>query len=191
LSVNGGTEPQKYKDGAILFALKKPSTRPMGTGTTAFNTATVSLLKIKRLTARAIGQTQPLYQEVEDIQLEFYANQTSRFVQINTIREGEERAINVQSFSFGKPKDDEMLVLIANIEQLPLTSAKKDTRFNVYRKSNNFGNGTQKLFVTKSYWTKPQKLPGGGMSKPYEVKVNAYELTVQINIDNGQTTAKN
>jgi hypothetical protein len=34
--------------------------------------------------------------------------------------------------------------------------------------------------VPKSYWTKPERLPGGGMSKPREVKVNAYELTLQI-----------
>lgn len=191
LSVNSGTEAQRYTDGAILFALKKGPRPPIGGGTTVFNNASVSLMKIKRLQARSFPGNAILYNEVEDIQFEFFANHTARVVSLTGFRENQEKTFNLPTIIFSKPKDDEMVVLIANIEQLPLTSAKKDTRFAVFKKVNSFGNGTQKLIITKSFWTKPERLPGGGMSKPREVKVNAYELTVQVTIGNSDVISKN
>jgi len=177
LGVNPGTKPARYKDGEILYALKKSIRPPIGS---ILGTTTVTATKIKRLPARSLPGNDVLYNPIEDIQLELYANQTSQVTTLNGMREGEERPLNVPAISFPNASGDGFTVLIANVEQFPLSSAKKDTRFVVYNKSNNFGVGTQKLMVPKSYWTKPERLPGGGMSKPREVKVNAYELTLQI-----------
>lgn len=179
LGVNSGTQAQRYKDGSIQFALKRGPRVPIGT---AFNMADVTLLSIKRLTTRSFPNREILYKEVEDIQLLFYVNNTLRVAEVNQIKEGETRNLTVQKVSFSKPKDTENIVLIANVEQLPLMGDNKDSRFAIYNKNTNFGKGTQRMVVTKSYWEKPQKLPGGGMTKPREVKIDAYELTVQINI---------
>ncbi|MFN7118578.1 MAG: hypothetical protein ACK4TA_17400 [Saprospiraceae bacterium] len=181
LGVNSGTKAQKYKDGAILFALKKLNRpRPIGIGATAFSTATVRFLNIKRLNARSVPDNQILYADAENIQLTLYVNHTLRAAEVNNIREGEERPLHIESVSIPRPGDNDMLILIGNVEQLSFNSALKDSRYAVYRKAENFGNGVQKLVVTKSYWTKPQRLPGGGTTKPQQVKVPAYEITYQI-----------
>lgn len=190
LGVQPGTANQQYKDGEVLFAFKK-SNRPIGRTTAAFNTGTVKLLKIKRLQARSLPGNDYLYNEIENIQLEFYINQTPLFTEVNNIPEGEERALSLQAVSFPKPGKDDMLVLIGNIEQVPLTGSLKDSNFDVFKKGNNFGNGVRSFIITKSYWSKPRRLPNGGMTKPQQIKVPAYELTVQITVPQGNVMTKN
>lgn len=176
LGVDAGQEPT-YTNGAIKYAYKKIF-KPMGT-TTALNNVTITLKSIKRLPARD-GSGQVLYAAKEDIQVEFYANQTLRSATLSQVADGEERVLNVPVITISKPANDGMVVLIGNI--LQTGTFQKDTRFVVFNRNGNFGNGTQKLIVQKSYWQRPQRLPGGGMTKPLEMKVNAYELTVQINV---------
>ena len=69
---------------------------------------------------------------------------------------------------------------IANVEQL--TSFQRDTRFQVFTKETNFGNGTQTIMVQKTYWLPPQRLPDGRLTKPIEQRVDAYEITARINV---------
>lgn len=181
LGINSGTPAAKYKDGEVLYGLKKSIRPPIGT---ALNQASVNVLNIKRLNARSFLNNEVLYYPAEDIQVLFYVNNTLRVTQLSQVKEGETRPLNMQSVAFTSPGDAQNIVLIANVEQTQFNATQKDTRYTVYNKSNNFGKGTQKIIVSKSFWEKPRKLPGGGMTKPREVKVDAYELTVQINMPN-------
>jgi hypothetical protein len=70
-------------------------------------------------------------------------------------------------------------VLILNVEQL--TSFQRDSRFAVYSRDNDFGNGTRKVVVRKTYWEPPQRLPDGRLTKPTKREVDAYEITVLVN----------
>ena len=173
LSVKPGDPPQ-YESGEIKYALKKTIKPPIEI---AFNQVTVALKSIKRLKARDESNG-ILYAPNEDIQISFYANQTLRVTSVTQIKEEEQRNLSVPNIVLPRPGSDGLVVLISNVEQSNFT---KDSRFVVFNKSNNFGNGVQKLVIQKSYWRKPQKLPNGQMTKPIEVKVNAYELAIEIN----------
>lgn len=175
LSVDSGSAPH-YEFGEVKFALKKGFKPPIGT---AFDQATVTLKSIKRLAARD-NTGNALYTPMEDIQILFYANQTLRVANLTQMKEGEERPLNVQSIIFPRPAPNGLIVLIGNVEQQNSNNI-TDSRFAAFNKTVNYGHGVQKLIVQKSYWLKPQRLPNGQMTKPLEVKVNAYEFTVQIN----------
>jgi hypothetical protein len=140
--------------------------------------ASVTFQTIKRLSARTIrGET--LYNEVEDIQLVFYANHTARSAELHDMREGEERTLNMPVIALGPLRGDAQLVLITNVEQL--TSYQRDSRFRVFTRATGFGHGVQKLIVGKTYWEPPRRLPDGRLTKPTEHVVDAYEITVLIN----------
>lgn len=177
LGIESGDLPD-YRNGSIKFAYKKRLIVDGGGTTTGANSVTITLKSIKRLAARSIDG-QILYTPLENIQIELYGNQTLRTASVNQINEGEERVLNIQEISIGRPADDGTVVLIANIAQLPAFT--KDTRFVVFGINTNFGNGIQKLVIQKSYWEKSQGLPNDKKSKPVERKMNAYELTVQVN----------
>ena len=181
LGLNPGTnEANNYKDAVIKYEYKKPIFNGGG-GTNIYNTIDVNLLSIKRLSARSQPGNQILYQPQEDLQLSFYVNQTLKVAQISQISEGDVRNLNLGNIQLTKPADNGSVILIAKIEQQPQLSV-KDSQFEVFYKSNNFGNGTQKLVVQKTYWLPPQHLPGGGTTKPTKVSIDAYELTVSINV---------
>ena len=181
LGLNPGTNAANhYKDAIVKYEYKNPGFG--GTdGTNIFNTVDVNVVSIKRLQAHSFPDNQILYHPVEDIQISFYTNQTLKATQITGISEGQVRNLNLGSIRFIKPDNNGSIVLIAKIEQLPLASL-SNSQFEVFYKNNNFGNGTQKLVVQKIYWMPPQHLPGGGTSKPQKVSVDAYELTVSINV---------
>ena len=170
LGVDPGTAPA-YDDGEIRFSYVKPPFKIL----TPYNSVIVTLQSIKRLNARNASGT-ILYNPVEDIQLEVYANQEMRSAVLDDMKEGEERSLNAEPITLQRPKDNEVLVLIANIIQLP---AFEDSRFVIYNSTVNFGNGVQTIIVQKSYWT-TIKLPDGSTSKPIEVKVDAYEIKVKV-----------
>lgn len=183
LSVIPGDAPD-YRFGEIKYALKKSFKPPIGT---ALNQVTVSLKSIKRLKARDESGN-VLYAPNEDIQILFYANQTLRATSLTQIKEFEERALNVPNVVFSRPADNGNVVLIGNIEQ---STNMTDSRYQVFNKSNNFGNGTQKMAIQKIYWSKPRRLPNGQMTKPIKMHVDAYELTVQINAPSPVVKAAN
>lgn len=172
LGVTPGVQ-EDYSDGQINYQLV-PFRRPLAS---AFD-ASVTFQKIKRLPARTL-QGAVLYDAVEDIQLVFYANQTGRSAQLLEMHEGEERSLSMPAIDVGQLRGNASLVLITNVEQL--SSYQRDSRFAVYTRDNNFGNGTQKIVVKKVYWEPPKPLPNGHLGKPTRQEVDAYEITVLIN----------
>jgi hypothetical protein len=172
LGVTPGTAPD-YRDGQIDYALVRvPRSLP-----TAWD-ASVTFQSIKRLPARTLGGD-VLYNDAEDIQLVFYANQTGRSAQLLEMREGDERSLGMPAVELGRLGGGAQLVLILNVEQL--TSFQRDSRFAVYSRDNDFGNGTRKVVVRKTYWEPPQRLPDGRLTKPTKREVDAYEITVLVN----------
>jgi hypothetical protein len=120
------------------------------------------------------------YKEVEDIQLEFYVNQTLQSAQVTGMRESDVRDLSLPTVSTPRPGPNSTIVVIANIAQQPSLSP-TDTRFNVFKKNVNFGNGTQQLIITKAFFEPPRRLLDGRMTKPIERQVDAYQITVNIN----------
>jgi hypothetical protein len=162
-----------YTDATINYKL----VRTLRTLPTPWD-ASVTFQKIKRLPARTL-RGEPLYNEVEDIQLVFYAGQTARSAELHEMREGEERSLTMPTIELGQLRGDAQLVLITNVEQL--TSYQRDSRFRVFTSATDFGHGVQKIIVSKTYWEPPRRLPGGSMTKPTEHYVDAYEITVLVN----------
>ena len=71
------------------------------------------------------------------------------------------------------PPSDGQLVVIADIVYNDLNS--EDSTFAVFGKSSNFGSGTQKLTVQKSWF-----MPAQNGNKPYKVYADGYYVTLQI-----------
>lgn len=70
-------------------------------------------------------------------------------------------------------------MLIANvIQNVAVGTQPTDSAFLVFGKDTNFGNGTQKIRIQKSYSTPADPKTG---AKPLRTFVDAYELTVQVN----------
>jgi hypothetical protein len=174
LGLDPGTEQQAYTDAAIYY--KKVMVPPHLP--TPFD-ASVTFEKIKRLPAHTLNG-EVLYNAMEDIQLLFYANQVLRTTHLDDMKEGEERALTMAPVELGRLGGSASLVLILNVEQL--TSFQRDTRFRVFTRESNFGNGTQTIVVQKTYWLPPQRLPDGRLTKPTEQRVDAYEITARVNV---------
>jgi hypothetical protein len=176
LGIESGDAPD-FRNGSIKYSYKKPFAGGGGGTSTGVNNVVITLKSIKRLPARSTDG-QILYNPSENIQLELYGNNTLQTSMLDGFNEGEERLLNVPAIIVNRPANDGSVILIANITQLPAFT--KDTRFSVLGINTNFGNGTHKLVIQKSYWEKAGGLPGGKVNKPVERKVNAYELTIQI-----------
>ncbi len=183
LGLDPGSASKNYVDGAILFSLPPKLT----VATTAFNQASVTLQRIRRLQARGNGGI--LYLPSEDLRLNVYVNQTLRSIEVLGMKEGDDRALNVQPVSFPKPSGDATVVVIGNTVQ-ELESDLTDSQFMVFGKAQNFGNGVQKLTIQKVYWTQPQTLPGGQRTKPLKNYVDAYELTFQVSIPTNEVIGR-
>jgi hypothetical protein len=177
LGVDPGVRPD-YTDASVLYSYKPVFRAPIESA--ANRNAVITLKNLKRLVARGDGGV--LYQDAENIGLEFYADHTLRYASFNNIRENDVVPINLQPISIPRPSTNNIIVLIANIIQQ--TGSQENTRFAVFGKNENWGNGDQKIIIQKSYWTQPQRLPGGGMTKPIQNWVDAYELTVNLSIPN-------
>ena len=141
------------------------------------NNISISVQSIKRLNSHD-DNGNILYDSLENINLEVYANHELLTFPINQISIGQEINLSENIISTPKPKQNGSLILIANVIQS--NSLMTDSRFVVFANSSNFGNGTQKLIIKKKYIEKPHKLPNGQMSKSREVYVDAYELTIVI-----------
>lgn len=137
----------------------------------------ISVDSIKRLPANNFESGTVLYDSVENINVEIYANHSAKNFSLAQIREGQTRLFTDNKMLVGRPGTGGSLILIANVTQ---ANNRRDTRFIVFNSNQNFGNGVQKLIVRKSYFTKPTRLPNGSLSKPMEVFRDAYEITVTI-----------
>lgn len=159
-------EPPDYRFGFIAY--NKPARIPPFAGTRPVPSVEVRFRKLKRLSAHG------LYQPVEEIRLEAYANQTSRQSPILTMREGDELNLNFPPFSV-KTDAVDLLVVIANINQQP-NGLPQDSAFDAWPKSMNFSPGLHTLRIAKVDW----ESPGPGRPKPTARRVPAYELTYEV-----------
>lgn len=161
--------PPRYRDGDILFRTARIPRLPFGRSSWTFT-------KIRRLQARThLGAV--LYDDVENLQLTLYVNQTIRTVQVDGMREGDERVLTLDPVRLGLLHGAAALVLIANVQQT--TRPVRDTRFLVFSETS-LPSGTQTLVVRKTYWEPPLRLPDGRLTKPIERQIDAYEITVSV-----------
>ena len=170
--------PPNYDNSWVTYHLTP--TRP-DIFTSANNTISVSIKSIKRLAAKNYETNSILYDEHENITLEMFVNQKALTFTIDDIMEGQERILPDNNTLLKKPNDTGSLILLANIMQANFF---KDSRYLLFNKAQNFGNGTRKLIVQKPFWSKPIRLPNGSMSKPQLRLVDAYEITVDIKVQN-------
>lgn len=175
LGVDPGNEANTYKDGSIEYSLPRRQHIVVG----GFNQASVKVQSIKRLQARVNGAI--YYQPSEDVHLDLYVNQTLSSAEVKGMKEGDERTLNIQPVTFQSPTGDGTIVVIGNVVQ-EQGGYETDSQFMAFGHAQNFGNGTQKLIVRKSYWIPAHRLPDGSMTKPMQSFVDAYELTLLVNI---------
>jgi hypothetical protein len=182
LGVTPGTESNNhYKDGEVRFSYNKPRVI-IGGGILTNSNVTVTIQSIKRLAAHN-NYNMPLYQPVENITLQVYVNESEKVIQVGNMKEGDVFPIQNTAVNLPIPADTGMIVIIADIIQNTYNYA-EDSEWDVYKKNTNFGNGTQQLTVTKSYFEQPRSLPGGGISKPIKVTVGAYEISMLVGMPN-------
>jgi len=154
-------------------------------GATALNQTTVRLVSLKRLVAHDL-QGGVLYQPSEAPALEVYANFQHLHLPLAPMLEGQQIALNAPPLTLSGLGNTQPLVLIANIIQnVAINTVPTDTRWALFDKSMNFGNGTRTIRIPKFYTVQANPQTG---AKPYRVAVDAYELTVQITAP-GQLTA--
>lgn len=185
LDVKPGTDQANhYKDSEIRYNM--PKALPAD-----HENIEISLLSFKRLYAHTYPDFKVLYQEEEDIELEFYVNQVRQVITINKMREEQEYQLNIGKIIFPKTQNEELLVHVANLKFKQLPEYKKTTEVLAFNKLNNFGHGLHKIVFYKSYNLKLAPLPSGEMPHPYEVKLPAYELTLRINVKKPEAMARN
>jgi len=166
-----GASPGKYVgDPFAYIAYDQPSRFGAVRADLASSNVVVTFQRLKRLRARGAGSI--LYQPVETILLETYANFATRQSAVLTMREDDE--VNLDSMVL-KASALESLVVIANIRQQP-TSQPEDSAFVATGRAANYSPGTHTLQITKVF-IEP---PGPGHSKPLQVRVPAYELTYTV-----------
>ncbi len=170
--------PPNYDNSWVTYHLTP--TRP-DIFTSATNTISVSIKRIKRLAAKNYETNTILYDEQENITLEMFVNQKALTFTIDDIMEGQERILPDNNTLLKKPNDAGSLIVLANIMQ---SNFFKDSKYLLFTRAQNFGNGTKKLIVQKQFWSKPFRLPNGSMSKPQLRLVDAYEITVDIKVQN-------
>jgi hypothetical protein len=154
-------------------------------GATALNQTTVKLVSLKRLVAHDLHGG-VLYQPSEAPALEVYVNFQHLHLPLAPILEGQQIALNAPPLTLSGLGNTQPLVLIANIIQnVAINTVPTDTRWALFDKSMNFGNGTRTIRIPKFYTVQANPQTG---TKPYRVAVDAYELTVQITAP-GQLTA--
>ena len=150
---------------------------------TVLNQVSVKFVSLKRLPAKN-GSGQSLYNAVESPGLEVYANFQHGYVPLQAIQEGQVIPLNISRFSMPKPAGDQFLLILANVIQGQASGSQPtDSAYRVFPKETNFGNGTQVLTISKSFW-EPPKPPL--QPKPLQHFRDAYELTVQISSGGGK-----
>ncbi len=166
-----------YKNSYIEYQYKRP---PLSQSVSSLDKIKVSLKSIRRLKAHNYEMNSILYDSSENINIELFANQKLIAFPMDQFKEEEVRSFPANEVTLVKPASTGSLILLANIMQ---SNFMKDSRFIEFKSNKSFGNGTQKLIVKKSFISKPRPLPGGGMSKPQTIWQDAYELTIQVNVN--------
>jgi hypothetical protein len=136
----------------------------------------VSIKKIKKLNITDL-QDKPLFTTPENLQITYFINQKPGNTSISGIGPGQEKFFPENNFILSKPEPGENIVIIASINR---GGGDKDAGFIVLDQINNFGISTKKIFIQRSYTTKPTTLENGTTVKGVEVKANAYEITIEI-----------
>ncbi|MBC7925673.1 MAG: hypothetical protein H7039_08455 [Bryobacteraceae bacterium] len=133
---------------------------------------TVRPTHIKRLKARTLAGN-VLYQAVEAPGFEFWAGYGTWFVQLPPMIEDQTVALAAPAIeAVPKPNGSTALVVIAStIHQAT------ESNFHTFTSATNFGNGTQKVTIYKTYF-EPPKPPYS--PKPRKHTVAAYEVTFDI-----------
>jgi hypothetical protein len=170
-----GSAPS-YEESDIKYQYNEA---PIKKTLTIDNAINISVDSIKRLYGAYDRSGSILYNSVENINVELFANQKTYAFDVDQISEGQSRKLPDNNISIIKPGNTGSLVLIANITQ---NDGKRDSKFVVFNVAGNFGNGTQKIILTKSFLSTPFKLPNGNMSKPKNESRDAYELTITIKV---------
>lgn len=174
-------EPPNYDNSWVNYQYK-PLRNDLNLSTN--NTISVTVKSIKRLPAKNYETNTILYEEHENITLQLFVNQQALSFTLDDMTEGQERTLPENKTILRKPGDSGSLILQATIYQANFSS---DSRFLLFKKAQNFGNGQQKLIVQKVFWSKPFRLPSGGMSKPQKRLVDAYEISVDVKVLNLQS----
>ena len=133
---------------------------------------TVTFKKLKRLRARNNNGV-VLYQSIERFLLETYANFVLNQSAPLAMREDDEVDLTLPPTEVKSPED--LLVIIANIQQLPLGTT-EDSAFVTSTRSANFSPGVHTLQITKLL-IEPA---GPGHPQPRRLRVPAYELTYEV-----------
>lgn len=147
----------------------------------------VSIKKIKKLAVTDL-QDKPLFTTPENLQITYYINQKPGSTSISGIGPGQEKNFPENNFILSKPEPSGNIVIIASINR---GGSDKDAGFIVLDQANNFGVGTKKIFIQRSYTTKPTTLENGTTVKGSEVKVKAYEITVEVRNKNPEVLRHN
>lgn len=163
-------------DDVIVYSDRQPLTSAV-TGTTAFNQVSVRLMGLKRLAAHDLRGS-VLYQPTEAPALELYANSQHTFIPLSPMQEGQQVTLTAPPLTMGIPSHNDPLVLVANIIQnVAVGTVPTDSAFVVFDKSMNYGNGIHTIRIQKPYIVQADPRIG---AKPYQVRIDAYELTLQI-----------
>ncbi len=185
LDVKAGTDQENYyKDSEIKYHVYEVPTADV-------NNLEISILNIRRLYVHRHPDYQVLYQETEDIELEFYANQMKKAVQVNKIKEEQTFQLNAGKILLPKPSEEDLLVLLANIKVKNQPESKKITETLMFNKMDQFGVGYHKIIFFKSFLMPLTPLPNGKKAKAPEVRLPAYEVTLRIQAITTEAMARN
>jgi hypothetical protein len=168
----GASPSTGTSDPFSFVAWDAPIRRPIG-GAVAIPRLEVTFTKLKRLVARGNGAL--LYSPTENIMLDVYANFNERQASNLTMKENDEIALSIRTIVFNVPLPNS-LVLIANINQLPLGST-QDSAFAAALRTASYSPGVHTLQIPKHYVIPP----GPGHRKPIIATTPAYELTYNVN----------
>jgi hypothetical protein len=135
---------------------------------------TVRPVRVKRLQAHRTGGS-VVYDQVESPFLEFWAGFGRWYYQLPPMLEGQEVLLAAAPITvIPRPAGGASLVVIANTTH---NNGPKDSGYQVFSSSVNFGSGTQTVVVRKTYWEPPMP---PFTTKPTMHKIAGYEITFEV-----------
>jgi hypothetical protein len=141
---------------------------------------TVRPTRIKRLQAHRLDG-RVLYNQSESPVLDIWAGFGRWYYdELPSMVEGQEVLLPAPGIQVSPhPASGASLVVIANTTHF--YEAISDSAFRTFSPALNYGNGTQTVVVSKTYWLPPES----SHSKPLKVIVPAYEITFEVNSPGG------
>lgn len=133
---------------------------------------TVRPTRVKRLKARRL-EGGILYDALEAPAFEFWSGFRRWFIDLPPMMEEQEVALAAPAIEVSPRLTSSMsLVVVANTFHKHIT----ESNFRVFSKISNYGHGTQKLVISKSYW----RTGVPPLNKPVRYTVPAYEVTFEV-----------